>query len=190
MSRMGKPKPTCFAIMPISNIESYDLGHFDRVYELLIQPAAKRAGFKAIRADKNETTNFIVTDIIEQILRADMVICDLSSNNPNVLYELGIRHTVQLPVTLIRDSRTQRVFDIQGIRDVKYNESLRGDEIRNAIGIIAKVLKNTYANRRTEINSPIQLVEKDHVLKTMREDLAALKDSFASLSMFVLERER
>jgi len=162
--------------MPISDVAPYDEGHFDRVYKLLIQPAAKRAGFKVSRADKSDATNFIVIDIIEQIMRADMVICDLSSGNTNVLYELGIRHALPLPVTLIKDSKTRRGFDTQGIRDEPYDESLRADLIKDAIERIAKVLKNTYANRENGINSPIQLVERALVLKTIGEGVTRFKD--------------
>jgi hypothetical protein len=70
-------------------------------------------------------TNFIITDILKQIINSDMCICDLSSRNPNVLYELGLRHSFRLPVTLIRDSKTNRIFDIQGLRDIEYDDNLR-----------------------------------------------------------------
>ena len=43
--------------MPISDVEGYDAGHFDRVYEHLIKPACEAAGFNAIRADKNNKSN-------------------------------------------------------------------------------------------------------------------------------------
>ncbi len=58
-----------------------------------------------------------------------MAICDLSSNNPNVLYELGLRHAYDKPVVLIHDERTNRIFDIQGISIIQYRSSRLYDEV-------------------------------------------------------------
>ncbi len=122
--KVKTPKPTCFVIMPISDVDGYDVGHFGRVYEFIIKPACKNTGFKPVRADEVQVTNYIVVDILRRILDADMVVCDLSGRNANVLYELGIRQAFNRPVTLIRDSRTPTIFDIQGLRDLEYDETL------------------------------------------------------------------
>lgn len=152
------PKPTCFVIMPISDVDGYDAGHFGRVYEFIIKPACKNAGFRSIRADEVQVTNYIVVDILRKILDADIVICDLSARNSNVLYELGIRQAFNLPVTLVRDSRTPRIFDIQGLRDLEYDESLRIDKINSAVESLTTLLKNTSALNETDVNSIIQLL--------------------------------
>src|SRR5579863_7584297 len=110
---------SCFIIMPISDVEPYPVGHFKRVYEFIIKPAVINAGFKPIRADDVLNTNYIALDVIRRIIGCDMAICDLSSRNPSVFYELGIRQAFDLPVTLIRDSITKRAFDIQGFRDAE-----------------------------------------------------------------------
>lgn len=116
---------TCFVIMPISESGSYPEGHFKRVYEYIIKSACLKAQFKPIRSDDILNTNYIAIDVIKRIINSDMAICDLSSRNPNVFYELGIRQAFNRPVTLIRDSLTDRVFDIQGFRDIEYDENLR-----------------------------------------------------------------
>ena len=85
---------TCFIIMPISDHDKYSPGHFGRVYEYIIKPACLVAGFEPLRADDVKTTNYIALDIIKQIISCDMAICDLSSQNPNVLYEVGIRQAL------------------------------------------------------------------------------------------------
>jgi len=128
--------------MPISDNEDYPVNHFSRVYEHIIIPACEIAGFEPIRADNIQTTNYIALDIIKNIINADMAICDLSSKNPNVLYELGIRQAFNLPVTLIKDLRTKRIFDIQGFRDVEYDESLRIDTVQDTIEILSETIKN------------------------------------------------
>ena len=78
----------CFIIMPISDQDGYEKGHFNRVYKHIVQPACEKAGFVPIRADDENKTNYIVIDIIKKIIEADIVLCDLSAKNPNVLYEL------------------------------------------------------------------------------------------------------
>lgn len=151
-------QPTCFIIMPISDVDTYEKGHFGRVYEYIIKPACIAARFKPVRADEVQTTNYIVVDILRKILDAEMVVCDLSSRNPNVLYELGIRQAFNLPVTLIRDSRTTRIFDIQGLRDIEYDDDLRIDKINNTVEVLTNTLKNNSQLKTGEVNSIIQLL--------------------------------
>lgn len=149
---------TCFVIMPISDQEGYDKGHFKRVYEHLIKPACEKAGFVPLRADDEVKTNYIVIDIIKKILDSEMVICDLSSKNPNVFYELGIRQAFNKKAVLIKDIQTGRVFDIQGLRALDYDESLRIDSVQKNIDEIANTIKETYEHQGDDINSLIQLL--------------------------------
>ena len=79
----------CFVIMPISDCASYSPGHFTRVYQDIIKPACQLAGFRPIRADDVVQTNLIHLDILQKLLHSPMALCDLSSLNPNVLFELG-----------------------------------------------------------------------------------------------------
>jgi len=54
--------------------------------------------------------------IIQRIVDSEMVLCDYSAKNPNVMYELGVRHAFNKPVALVKDKTTDKVFDIQGLR--------------------------------------------------------------------------
>lgn len=122
----------CFSIMPISNHDDYDVGHFDRVYDYIIEPACADAGFVADRADKSSATNLIHVGILDKIVSAPMAICDLSSRNPNVFFEFGIRQAFNLPVVVIKDDKTPRVFDTSVLRTLDYDKSLRVDEVKKA----------------------------------------------------------
>ena len=82
---------TCFVIMPISDCEGYEPGHFLRVYEDIIKPAVERSGYTPQRADETKNSNLIQLDILKKLIDAPIAICDLSTRNPNVLFELGIR---------------------------------------------------------------------------------------------------
>lgn len=160
-AQAGSDQPRCFVIMPMSDAEPYPAGHFRRVYEFLIKPACTRAGFRAFRADDVNQTNHIVLDVLRQLLHAEMAICDLSARNANVFYELGMRQAFNKPVTLIKDLRTPRVFDIQGLRDIEYDEGLRVDTIEPTVKSIAESLTNTWASATKpdgQVNSLVQLL--------------------------------
>lgn len=81
----------CFIIMPIAECDGYDKGHFSKVYEDIFKPACANANFRPVRADEVKQTNLIHLDILQKLIDSPMAICDLSSCNPNVLFELGLR---------------------------------------------------------------------------------------------------
>jgi len=143
--------------MPISDNGDYDLGHFERVYEFIIKPSVLKAGFVPVRADEIKQTNYIVLDIVKRLISCEMAICDLSSRNPNVLYELGIRQAFNLPVALIKDDKTDRVFDIQGFRYYEYNSSLRVDEVDKDINHITENIISTF-EKKDGLNSLIEIL--------------------------------
>ena len=143
--------------MPISDCEGYCLGHFSHVYEYIIKPACLKAGFEPVRADEVRTTNVIALDVVKRVINSDMCLCDLSGQNPNVLYELGIRQAFNRPVTIIKDDVTKRIFDIQGIRDVEYDHALRVDHVRASVEEVAEMLTNTY-EKVDEVNSLVKLL--------------------------------
>lgn len=148
---------TCFVIMPIADMDGYEAGHFLRVYDHLISPACQKAGYEVHRADIVAASNYIIIDILRKILESDMVICDLSGRNPNVLYELGVRQAFNLPTVLIKDIKTPKIFDIQGLRYTEYNHNLRIDEVQKERDRIQKSISET-ADNPHDVNSMIQLL--------------------------------
>ncbi len=155
--RADGPKPVCFVIMPISDIHGYESGHFGRVYEHLLKPAIIAAGYAPVRADDAVKTDYIVVGIIQKIVESEMVICDFSARNPNVMYELGIRHAFNKPVTLIKDRRTEKVFDIQGLRYTEYDDTLRIDAVNKDVAKISAAIKETASAGGKNLNSVVQL---------------------------------
>ncbi|RYZ85617.1 MAG: hypothetical protein EOP04_15580 [Proteobacteria bacterium] len=151
------PVKSCFTIMPIADMDGYDPGHFSRVYEHIIIPACLQAGYVPHRADVVAASNYIIIDILKKILESDIVICDLSGRNPNVLYELGVRQAFNLPTILIKDKKTPRIFDIQGLRTIEYHQTLRIDEVNSDIAKILNSITETVA-APNDVNSMIQLL--------------------------------
>ena len=152
-------KKTCFIIMPIADHTEYSPGHFDRVYEHIIAPACTKAGFRPDRADDAKHTHVILLNILKRLLNADMALCDLSSKNPNVMYELGIRQAFDKPVALIKDDKTERIFDVGILSDFEYKSDLRIDNVQEAVEAIAVRLEMTYSKKADHDNSLIHLMK-------------------------------
>lgn len=168
-----KPLKTCFVIMPISDVDGYDKGHFSRVYEYIIKPACKNAGFEPIRADDTSKANVIIVDILQQILKADMAICDISSRNANVFYELGFRQAFNKKTVLIKDNKTAMPFDISSVRTLSYNANLRIDEVNNSILEITKALQETESAKEDEINSLLNLLSIEKAVLPNKHKMTA-----------------
>ena len=137
--------------MPTSDPEGYAQGHFNRVYQYIIVPACKSAGFVPMRID-DPTFISSPPDVMKTIIDSDIAICDLSSNNADALYGFTIRYAINLPVALIKDSKTNLMIDIKEFGAVEYDESLRIDTVQNEIETLSEALKKTFANK-VEINS-------------------------------------
>lgn len=153
-----KEQKTCFVIMPISDVDGYEKGHFGRVYEYLIKPACEAAGYKVDRADDTSKTNMIIVDILQKAMKYDMAICDISSRNANVFYELGFRQAFNMKTVLIKDKKTVMPFDISSIRTLSYSETLRIDEVEKGRAEIQKALEETEKADSNDVNSLISLL--------------------------------
>lgn len=98
---------------------------FDEIYELLIAPALKRADCAPFRADKEDAAGDIRTDMYFELVTADVVLADISILNPNVFYELGVRHGVApRGVLMIHGGWTRRPFDVAPDRTFDYDGKL------------------------------------------------------------------
>ena len=79
------------------------------------------AGFDVLRADDIQSTQNIVRDIFEAIVRSDLIVADLTGSNANVFYELGIAHALKRPVILLTQIIDDVPFDLRAYRLIEYN---------------------------------------------------------------------
>lgn len=108
-----------FVAMPFGIKEDIN---FDRIYSDLICPALAAAGLEAFRADGEMKAGEIRKDMFQELLLADLVVVDASVDNPNVWYELGVRHALRerdVVVIACRDGRLP--FDISTDRVLRYH---------------------------------------------------------------------
>ena len=109
-----------FVAMPFGLKEGID---FNRIYSELIRPALEDAGFETFRADEERRAGEIRKDMFQELLLADLVVVDLSIDNPNVWYELGVRHALRARgVVQILCHRDRLPFDVVSDRVLRYHE--------------------------------------------------------------------
>ncbi len=96
-------KKTCFVIAPIGDPDSDIRRRSDQILKHIIKPAVGKCGYDAIRADQISEPGMITHQVIEHVVGDPLVVADLTGQNPNVFYELAIRHAIRKPfVPLIR----------------------------------------------------------------------------------------
>ncbi|NAL78268.1 hypothetical protein [Nitrososphaera sp. AFS] len=115
-----------FVLMPIG----VDL---DRIYENIIETTIKSKGLECRRADDYKTNRAIMQDIWKAICESRVVVADITGLNPNVMYELGISHTVGKPTIIIYQRKEKNKikfpFDLSHIRRIEYENTATGGKI-------------------------------------------------------------
>jgi tetratricopeptide (TPR) repeat protein len=99
------------------NLETID---FNRVYQDFIAPALETAGLEPFRADEEPGAGDILPDMFQELLVADLVIADLTIDNPNVWYELGVRHALRSRGVVLVSGRVTPAFDTFSQRKLIY----------------------------------------------------------------------
>ena len=117
-SAEGDFEQICFYITPIGSEESEDRKHADLFMGSLVEPALKEFGLQVVRADLIGDAGMITRQIIDYIVHSKLVIADLSFHNPNVFYELALRHAVRKPIVQISRAADRLPFDIGQVRTV------------------------------------------------------------------------
>jgi|SRR6478609_2331873 len=162
--------PLCFVLMPFGTKKDPTGGpdiNFDSVYEQAIRPAIEAAGMDAIRADEELTGGIIQKPMFERLLLCDFALADLTTANPNVFYELGVRHAVRPATTLAIFARHQSLpFDIAYLRSLSY-ELGEGNRFTTSE---ASALRGALTRRLTELR------------KVAREDAASDSPIFQLLT--------
>ena len=113
----------CFFIAPIGEEASEERQHSDMVLSSLVEPALAPLGLKVLRADAIGKPGVIGKQILDALLRAKLVVADLSYHSPNVFYELAVRHVARRPTVQIIRQQDHIPFDLQQFRTVRVDTS-------------------------------------------------------------------
>ncbi|MCC0807528.1 hypothetical protein FPV16_15035 [Methylobacterium sp. W2] len=151
----GSTKPMCFVVGPIGSSGSEIRKHSDMLLHLIIRHVLheENFGFEVRRADDDARPGMIGDRIIHDLINSQLVIADLTELNPNVFYELGIRHSTEKATIHIAKTGTKLPFDNQGhdtiFVDVTDWQSIESSRSRLKLAVL-EVLKSTY-----KVSNPI-----------------------------------
>ena len=119
---MPEPK-LCFVIAPIGEPDSDTRKRSDQILQHVITPAVSQVGYEPIRADQIDKPGLITNQVIQHIVSDPLVVADLTEHNPNVFYELAIRHALRLPLVQIISMGDPIPFDVASARTIKVNHT-------------------------------------------------------------------
>lgn len=121
---MSNEEVFAFVLMPFS-------GDFDDIYRMGIKETAIALGVKAERVDEQIFQEGILERIYRQIESADIVIADMSGQNPNVFYEVGYAHAKEKLCILLTKNAEDIPFDLKHHRHIVYGQSI--SKLREAL---------------------------------------------------------
>lgn len=114
----------CFFIAPIGDDDSEVRKRSDGVRDWVVKPAAMAAAnLVTVRADDVGEPGQITAQAVQHCLKARAAVADLTGGNPNVYYELSVRHGALLPVVLIAEEGTTLPFDISQSRVIFFDHT-------------------------------------------------------------------
>lgn len=116
---MTMDEKVCFVISPIGEEGSETRERSDRVYEDVIKEVVDEFGYVCKRADDIEEPGLITNQIITHIVESELVVADLTEKNPNVFYELAVRHAHRKPVIQLINRNESIPFDVSAQRTIK-----------------------------------------------------------------------
>ncbi len=174
----------CFIITPIGSENSEIRRQIDGVIDACIKPAL--ADFKVFVSHRICTTGSINNQIINHIYEDDLVIANLTSLNPNVMYELAIRHAIRKPIIVIKNKNDgqQLPFDIKDDRTIFYTDDIRGAiELKEEL---RKYIKEIDYKKQTD--NPISRAIKDFRVRELFEIEAKTKGESLDITNYLLKR--
>ncbi|MGW4379421.1 hypothetical protein [Kitasatospora sp. NPDC004531] len=197
----------CFVIGPIGNSyaangsperDAYE--HHLEIFERVIAPACEKFGINAVRADGIDHAGDINEQICRYVIESDLVVADVSGGNPNVMYELGLRHLIGKPTIHIGEVG-QLPFDIASIRTILYRrtrsemasarrkiESTLEVGFRDGFELLtpARMVRATQPADESTPSPPDEDAEEDNA-PGLLDDFAAVEDGLANMTARLTE---
>jgi len=186
-----------FGIKPVPEGGSYD---FDKVYRVVIKRAIQEAGMEPIRADEQKGSKIIHVDMFRELRDRSVVLADLSLYNPNVFYELGIRHVLSSAGTVLMccKANSNLPFDVKLSRVIFYDyDGVRFDweevervvqDLRDALTEAKKGVPDSPVHALLDPVFP-QEVSKINLFDVRKEDNKSLEPFHRIIAQHWLEKE-
>lgn len=173
----------CFIICPIGDEGTEIRRRSDKLLKHVLAPVLSANNYNAIRADQIPKVGLITTQVINLIIDCPLVIADLSGSNPNVFYELAIRHAVQEPYIQVINKDEKMPFDIAGVRTVEIDLGDL-DSVDKAKSEIDRQIKEFSKGHKPD--SPIMAAKVTKLLQSdsrLAEEIASHLNEFREIRL-------
>lgn len=166
----------CFVIAPIGAEGSADRLRSDQVLKHIIGPSVRECGYEPVRADHISEPGLITSQVIQHIVEDPLVIADLTGRNPNVFYELALRHAIKKPIVQIIHATETIPFDVAASRTVHVDHRDL-DSVAKAKEEIVKQIHHVEKNPE-DVDTPISVAVE---LQSLRKSDNPLEKSYAEI---------
>lgn len=144
---------TCGLVMPISSMDGYTSEHWSDVKSIITEAVEgiSKPKFSVKLVSDADDVGVIQKRIVQNIYSSDIIVCDVSGKNPNVMFELGMRLAFDKPTIIVKDDKTDYSFDTGIIEHVPYPSDLRFSRIVTFKSMLAD---KVVATHKAAISSP------------------------------------
>lgn len=118
----------CFVVCPIGEPNSDERKRSNGFLREVVRPVLEQAGYDVARADEDLAPGLVTEAIVRAVTEADLVVADLHGHNPNVMYEVALRHATGRPIIQMIEQGEKLPFDISGLNTIFYDPSVDGLE--------------------------------------------------------------
>lgn len=168
----------CFVIAPIGEENTQQRVRSDQILRHVISPVVSALGYaEPIRADKIGAPGIITSQVIQHIVDDEMVIADLTGENPNVYYELAIRHALRKPLVQMIEKGERIPFDVAAARTIIIDHS-NLDSVEKAKAELSYHIRAAEEDP-SAVENPISMALD---LKVLRDSADPLQRSVATLT--------
>lgn len=163
MPKKENDKKVAFVISPMGDPGSEIRKRADAILKYVIEPPLTECGYKAVRADKISEPGIITSQIITHIMNDPLVVADLTGHNPNVFYELAVRHAIKKPVVQLIQKGEKIPFDVSTTRTIQidHRDLQSVDEAKQEL---AKQIRAVEKDP-SKVDSPISIAVDVQLLK-------------------------
>lgn len=145
------PKRYCGIVMPIASMPDYDAAHWIRVKDV-ISDAILSADFVPRLVSESDDVGVIHGHIVQNLYDDEIVVCDVSGKNPNVMFELGMRLAFDKPTIIVQDDSNGYSFDIGPIKHIPYRRDQRFDDVQDFKEKVRIAIAATLAKKQADEN--------------------------------------
>lgn len=193
----------CGIIRPIAKMNDfYTFEHWNSVKDIM-ERAIQKAGYTPLTVSDSKGSTTIHSSIFLNLYQNEIVVCDVSNRNANVMFELGMRIAFDKPVVIIKDDKTPFSFDTSHIKHLEYPSDLRFQVIEKFIDDLAQAIKDTvHTSKQPEYKSflshyaPIKVaslevneVSEKIALESILNSINNLEEKVNNLNSFSFENK-